>query len=145
VTNLRKTNPLGAHIQLPKIPSILSESIVLNWFRADCPIEELRGCKFALGGRDSADILAEKPGLKSRSIEVKATGQAGFQNFMEKDIRADYIVWLHFGDYFENPARDYVEAYVVTNPGTHFPVKRAYVNLTDIAKLPSIKKVRLSI
>lgn len=145
VSGLRKSNPLGKHIQLPKIPSILSESIVLNWFRTDSPIAELRGYEFGLGGRDSADILAEKPGQEPRKVEVKATGKAGFQNFMEKDVRADYIVWLHFGDYFENSARNHVEAYVVVNPRTYFRVKRAYVSVTDITRLRGVRKVRLSV
>ena len=49
------------------------------------------------------------------SIAVKSTGRRGFQEVKEKDLNADYFVWIHFGDWFSNVAGT-IEVYILRSP-----------------------------
>ena len=101
LTRLRKRSALAIHIQFPKIPSILTESIVIQLLSSGelLPPLRRRGYEFKLGGK-LADIVASNPKHKELKIEVKATARSGFQALSEKDVNADFLIWLHFGDQF---------------------------------------------
>ena len=58
----------------------------------------MEGAFFRFGG-NVADVLADKDG-RDYKIEIKATGSKKFQYFSDKDVTTDYIVWMHFGDFF---------------------------------------------
>ena len=53
-------------------------------------------------------------------MEVKGTGESAFEYFSEKDIKADYLVWIHFGDFFKDTSRKTVNVVTVRNPSEFF-------------------------
>lgn len=55
--------------------------------------------KISFGGKVS-DMVVELKNSKKIKIEVKATGKSAFEFFSDKDIMADYLIWLHFEDFF---------------------------------------------
>ncbi|MEO0108500.1 MAG: hypothetical protein ABIK62_04930 [candidate division WOR-3 bacterium] len=86
-------------------------------------LRELAGWQFRLGSGRESDIVAEDRDKVSQKIEVKASGRNGFQNLVDKDMRADYIVWVHFGQFFELTSQRDVRVTVVRDPAKHFRVR----------------------
>ena len=107
----KKTNPLAGHIQFPKLPPAFSESIAVHCAETLFPGAK----KIRLGG--GADIQIEIEG-SNKKIEVKAT-QKGFQHLSQKDISADYLVWIDFADCFHAGSQR-VKIYVLPDPKTIF-------------------------
>ncbi|HEV3142826.1 MAG TPA: hypothetical protein VGZ47_02965, partial [Gemmataceae bacterium] len=72
------------------------------------------------GGR--ADVLV---GIEEsqRKVEVKASAREGFSEFVEKDTRADHLVWVHFGDAFLIDSDPIVEVLVVEGPSQFFQAR----------------------
>ncbi|HUW74887.1 MAG TPA: hypothetical protein VMW05_12855 [Methyloceanibacter sp.] len=115
ISQLKAQNPAAAPIQYPKLPSIFSESLVLHCGPAIFPnAQNLRR------GGAVADILFEV-GQLTKKVEVKATGQQAFQYFGKKDIDADFLVWLAFGEFFRSQAESHVKIYVLAKPGEVLP------------------------
>jgi hypothetical protein len=101
------------HIQNPKIPPKMSESLV-------CMLIEEENLAFlnALKRKDNLELIGRKnnkefskvkndinyahknDSKKNISIEVKATGNQKFSYLSEKDIDADYLIWAYIN--FEN-------------------------------------------
>jgi hypothetical protein len=131
IAQLRRDNPLAQHIQFPKIPSILSESLVVHLLESGDILPDLAGFRFTFGSK-RADVIAEKNG-DARTIEVKATGKSAFQNFVAKDAQANYIIWIHFGGYFTGSANPALRAFVLRKPSRYFS-GRTYVNLKDLPR-----------
>lgn len=123
ITYLKDKNPLAGKIKYPQLPSNATESLALHLLRKRIILKELSSYHFAFGGSTS-DILAESGGKKVR-IEVKATARSAFQYFGPRDIRADYIIWIHFGQYFMKAEETPLQVITIRSPGTHFsrPVK----------------------
>ena len=96
ISQLKAANPAAAPIQYPKLPSIFSESLVLL-----CGPVLFPHAKNLRRGGAVADILFEAGNITKR-VEVKATGQQAFQYFGQKDINADFLVWLAFAEFFQN-------------------------------------------
>jgi len=143
IAEIRRDNRLARHIQFPKIPSILSESLVVHLLRSGDILPDLSGYSFSLGGK-RADILAERPG-ETKTIEVKATGKSAFQNFVAKDVDANYIIWIHFGDYFAGAGKKTLRAFVLREPKRYFS-GRVYVNLKDLPrKVPDLVEVPVAV
>lgn len=143
IAEIRRDNPLARHIQFPKIPSILSESLAVHLLRSGDVLPGLTGYSFSLGGK-RADILAERLG-ETKRIEVKATGKSAFQNFVAKDVDADYIIWIHFGDYFAGSGDKTLRAFVLREPNRYFS-GRVYVNLKDLPrKVPDLVEVPVAV
>jgi hypothetical protein len=47
-------------------------------------------------------------------VEVKATGQTNFQEFKSKDLNANFLVWIHFGDrYLKGGSK--IDIYILRN------------------------------
>ena len=123
IINLKKGYKLADKIKYPQIPSILTESLAIHLLKKGEIIPELTGFKFEFGGR-TADILATK-GSRIIKIEVKATAKSAFQYFGEKDITANYILWIHFADFYMSSKDTNIEMYIIKKPDDYFkrPVK----------------------
>ena len=115
---LRKESKLAEKIKFPSIPSNLTESLAIHLLRNHNILPELNGFKIDFGGRIS-DILATNGDLQ-KMIEVKATGKSAFEYFGDKDIKADYIIWLHFGDFFMSEYNKAIEIYIISEPKKYF-------------------------
>jgi len=114
VSDLRNRNPIARWIQFPKIPSILSESL--------CILERGKlfpGCSNAISGGRTCDVMVLFPNAARKTAEIKATGQSAFEELSEKDISADFLVWVYFGRFFEDQNEE-IKAYVMENPGRIF-------------------------
>ena len=88
------------------------------------------------GGREG-DIFLQFPDGE-RHVEVKATGEHGFEDFSEKDITADWMIWIHFGTVLRKGSGDVV-LYKFENPGKMF--KEGPVNLEKVLKVVPEKQM----
>lgn len=116
----RERNVLAQHIQFPKTPPALSESIALNLLIDKDILPDIEFENLQLGG-NVADIIGEI-NKKDIKIEIKAT-VADFQYFGEKDIKADYLIWINL----VNPLRHNngnIDIYVLPNPKKYFKKTR---------------------
>ena len=110
---MRARYSVAKFIHYPSIPSILSESLVVH-----C-VEFLFGSAWAGKlGKNVCDVILERPS-EQRTVEVKASGQTGFQEFKAKDLDADFLVWVDFGERYTEGS-DKLSIYVLKNPGRHF-------------------------
>ena len=117
-TSLKKKNKIAKFIQYPKVPNILSESLAIQLILKKKILRELSSCEVILGG-NVADVIAKK--LKSiKKIEVKATGAKEFQEFGPKDIKADFLVWINFGDSFLRGNFSRISVFTLKNPRKYF-------------------------
>jgi len=132
ITKIKKKEKLGDKIKYPQIPSILSESLAIHLLNKKIILSELERFRFDFGGR-TADILANKNEEKIK-IEVKATAKSAFQYFGPKDIVADYIIWIHFEDFFMDLEKNIVKIFIIKNPGKYFekPVKITLSKLKQV-------------
>ncbi len=118
IQRIQSDLPGGRHIQLPRIPSILSESMVAREIRlGQSPLWQEPGT-VAPGGR-SCDLIA-RVGNENYTVQVKSTGSQGFQYLGPKDIVSEVLVWLHFGAFFEGDERVPVECYWLHRPSNVF-------------------------
>ena len=118
IQQIRRDFHGGRHVQFPRIPSILSESMIAREIRLGrTPLWQEPGASLP-GGR-SCDILA-KVGENEYKVQVKATGSQGFQYLGPKDIVSDVLVWLHFGSFFEKDERLPLECYWLPRPSSLF-------------------------
>jgi hypothetical protein len=106
----RRYGEAGQLVQLPKIPSLLSESIVYWLMRGTGEFESLR---FREEGRD---MIGRKADGRRVLIEVKSTGASAFQHLSKKDLESDILVWVHFRRYFEG-RKDRITAYLFKEIG----------------------------
>jgi hypothetical protein len=118
INTFKQENGTVVTPKYPQISSELSESLAFHLISSSIVLPELSGFSFDFGGR-SGDIKATK-GDVVRTIEVKATAKSAFQYFGPKDISADYLLWLHFDDYYLAAKRRPIEVYTIDNPGKHF-------------------------
>lgn len=109
--DLRRTHPAAEYIKFPAIPAILSESIT-----AHLSPRLLGGTARAVYGGRVCDLIVDDGTTKLR-VEVKATGEGGFQEIKSKDLEADYLVWMDFGTRYSE-GRTLIRIYVVSDPGT---------------------------
>jgi hypothetical protein len=154
IRKLKKNNPIAEVLENPKVPSRLSESLILNLLNQKLILRrELHGFAFNLGG--GADISAKKD-RKTLRLEVKGTGPRRFQKFGKKDIEAHYLIWVDFYDFFLSSKNPPVTLYIVKNPKRFFPEpidqirletfeqkikgqKGVKIVLIDISKLKDLK------
>jgi len=119
-TNLCKTNEMAYLIPKPKLTSVVTEPLVLNECRNGKLFSELQNDYIFKFGNGS-DLVAEDDKGNQLTIEVKATQEAGFSQFNPKDVAANYLVWLDFGDYTTNRKRKTINVYTLANPSKYFP------------------------
>jgi hypothetical protein len=120
--DLRVEHPLAKKIQYPKLPPSLSESIVFHLIK-EKRILSSNIVSVDFGGRES-DLTAIAEPLRVLKIEVKSTGENAFEYFGEKDIKADFLVWVHFSSFFHGNKQSF-EIHVIEKPAKYFkePVK----------------------
>lgn len=118
---LRESNPLAEWIQYPKVPSILSESLVVHLINRRVIIGDLSDT--ASLGSKGADVIVQNGCGREQRIEVKASAKQAFSEFGDKDINADILVWVHFGDLFANDDTS-IEVLVLRNPKRFFDRRR---------------------
>jgi hypothetical protein len=115
VSTYRRTNPVAKHIKFPPMPSILSESIAI----AATPLLFGRDWEGRYGGRVCDVSIENSVSRAIRRVEVKATGHHAFQELKEKDLQADALIWIRFGQRFEN-GNGRIEISVLDTPGSYF-------------------------
>lgn len=132
IRELRERDPVAVHIKYPALPSILSESLVI------AAAESIfgPGCSCRYGGTGSDLVLIEAAHLRERSVEVKATARHAFQELKEKDLRADILIWLRFGERFERGGGP-VDVGIIEEPGQFIDSPRRL----DIRRLRAIPGV----
>jgi hypothetical protein len=111
--DLRERSRVARHIQYPKIPPILSESIVVYAIRHGKLLPSIRPSLESVmrGRRATADVVAirnERPWpypvppslaqVPELYIEIKGTGCGEFAGFGDKDYDAHILLWLLFGN-----------------------------------------------
>ncbi len=101
VESRRRAEPMAAILQLPKLPNKLTE----------CFVGELIGDGTLLGHLAARSVTADQgadlvvDGSRGRSsVEVKGTAQS-FTMFSQKDLDADFLVWVDFGVDFRRTRR----------------------------------------
>ena len=100
-------------IKKPGIRSELSESIVYHFINEGLILEELRNPEL---NRNKADILAKDKQSNEIKIEVKGTGLWEFSQFTEKDVNADYLIWVNYGNYINDNNKETIDVYILKNP-----------------------------
>lgn len=123
LADFKEQNPLAEHIQFPKTPTILSESLVRHLIddRKILTDENVQWTDF---GGETADIIVGLEGGQTLKVEVKGTATSAFQDFSEKDVTADYLVWVHLEDLFKSELASPIEVFVVKSPSNYFEVRR---------------------
>lgn len=89
--------------------------------------------KISFGGKVS-DMVVELKNSKKIKIEVKATGKSAFEFFSDKDIKADYLIWLHFEDFFLKINIKNFKIFIIKDPKQYFkkPIKITIQKLYEI-------------
>jgi hypothetical protein len=105
--------PIARHIKFPQIPAILTESFVIaaagRLFGTDW--------RASFGGSLSDVQLLSSSGQAQR-VAVKATARHGFQELKAKDLLADTLIWIHFGDRFYE-GHGVIQIMILDNPGKY--------------------------
>jgi len=140
---LKASNALAERIQYPKIPPILSESIVIHLIRDRKILNGLMNLGDVHFGGRAADVIVES-GSKKLRVEVKSTGKNAFEYFGPKDISADYLVWVHFGGFFTQATDKSISVFTIARPAQYFtePVK---ITLDKLQKTISPARFQLDL
>ncbi len=131
LTDQRTSDVLAKYIQFPKIPPILSESLVARLITNKKILSDLAVDKIVIN-HAQADLVIVTPSHKIM-VEVKSTGKSAFQNIGEKDIRSDYLIWVHFNTFFTEEKLDSFEVFIIKHPKRYF-TKPTKINLADVKK-----------
>jgi hypothetical protein len=112
---LRDRFPIARFISRPGIPAPLSESLVAH----AAPTLFGASATVAYGG-GRADLRVAHISATPIFIEVKATGSGEFQEIKPRDLAADVLIWVAFGDRYEVGAGD-VHLYLLPRPERFVP------------------------
>jgi hypothetical protein len=113
IADLRRRWPAARYVKFPTLPCVFSESILIA-----CA-EKLFGNGWtAEYGGTQCDVLIRHGTCGECRVEVKATGEHAFQELKAKDLRADVIVWIHFGRRFQQGTGKIV-VWLLRNPARH--------------------------
>jgi hypothetical protein len=141
---LRRKNMIAEKIQLPKIPSSLSESLIVDLGNRK-KLQKVLPCSNFVLSEEQGDVVAELSGREVK-IEVKATARSAFQLLSPKDINSDFLVWVHFDQYFENEEFHEIEIFVLKQPQKYFhnvTEKERKMTLTAFKKRGGTDLVRI--
>ncbi len=113
--DLRSKSPAAQWIHYPSVPAEFGESLTVHCVEGFFG----KGWIARLGIKhNESDVILERPG-EQRTVEVKTTGQTSFQEFKPKDLSADFLVWMDFGDrYIKGGGK--LDIYILRNPGVYF-------------------------
>jgi len=114
---LKRRDTTAWYIKRPQIPSILTESLAVHLIRKGMLLGELHG--FTVQLAHSGDLVAIQ-GSTCKRIEVKATGDKGFQRFSTKDLGCDYLIWFCFGSYLKQSEETPISVLVIKEPRRFF-------------------------
>lgn len=106
--------PLLKHVQYPKVPSKMSESLVYQLLVQKELLPEIE-FKYAKKGKGDISLVSAKGVITN--IEIKATGVQGFSRITNHDIKADFIIWAHFGNFLSSEV-DTIDFYIINNKST---------------------------
>jgi hypothetical protein len=109
---IRARSSVGHLVHYPSVPAAFSESLTIH-----C-VEYFFGEKWTAKIGKTSDVILEKLG-EYCTVEVKSTGQTNFQELKQKDLAADFLVWMHFGDRYINGSGK-LWIYILKNPGEYF-------------------------
>jgi hypothetical protein len=110
---LKDRVPAARYIKFPQIPAILAESFVI------AGVNKLFGTGWkAVIGRPLSDIQLADPSGRTWRVEVKSTARHGFQELKAKDLMADALVWIHFGNRFYD-GHGTIQVLILDKPGKH--------------------------
>jgi hypothetical protein len=76
---------------------------------------------------------------------VKSTGLNGFQELKAKDLLADTLVWIHFGDRFEEGSAP-IQVAILENPGKYIqqPIRLDIPRLQRrIGSTPDLRRIEI--
>lgn len=110
---LRDYSPIARLIHYPSVPSAFSESLTIH-----CAERFFGNGWTGKFGGSTCDVILEKVG-EQRLVEVKATGQTNFQEFKLKDLTADFLVWVDFGNRYIGGGNKF-DIYILSNPKQYF-------------------------
>jgi len=142
--SIKAQSGIAVHIQRPKVPTILTESLVVHLMKEEDLIPEMKGFNLERGGETQSDICATG-GKSVKAIEVKGT-TADFIALGRKDLAADYLIWLQYLSFFSKPYDPFVDLCIVEKPGRYFDESDAKMNLGEFKKRARgliEKKIRL--
>lgn len=111
IDHRRTVEPMAKALQYPKLPSKLTESFVGYMIATGELLSGMSPTRVRSGS--GADLTLESVRGSVR-VEVKGTAQS-FTMFSQKDLDADYLVWVDFGVEFRRDRR--VRVHVVPRLG----------------------------
>jgi hypothetical protein len=115
IRDLREELPAARYIKFPPLPSIFSESIIIS------AAPRIFGPEWtARYGGSTCDVLIENHRGEEKRVEVKATGAHAFQELKAKDLRADLLVWVRFGQRFDS-GQGPIEIVILRDPSRFIP------------------------
>lgn len=132
IRDMREQTSVARHIKFPSLPSAFSESIVI----AATPALFGPGWRCGYGGNECDIILENVNGGLTKRVEVKASGQHGFQELKAKDLRADVLIWIRFGRRYELGSGS-IEVAVIENPGKYIAKPRR-LDVNRLDRIPGI-------
>lgn len=138
--DVRRAIPIAARIKFPAVPARFSESIVV--LAANRLFAPYTGYTAAAGGK-LADVILTRPSDSAVSalgvvpaptvkVEVKATASRGTLELKPRDVSADILVWLSFGDRFEG-GRDPITVHVLPKPTENPSVQKVAGRVVKLA------------
>jgi hypothetical protein len=132
IREMHEAKKVAKHIKYPPLPAVFSESIVIAATSA------LFGPIWTtyFGGRLCDLLLESNDGLTQKRVEVKATGRHAFQELKDKDLQADFLVWLRFGRRFESGSGP-IEVAVLEAPGKYITEPRR-LDVTRFEAIPGV-------
>lgn len=123
-------------IDRPRLPHQLSEGLVA--YLATQLFGSMVVCRGKTNDGDSDLLLHLLDGCLS--VEVKGSGFRGWVQVTKKDLRAAYLVWVHFGERYENGGVGPIEIYVLAEPGK--VLKRGKPRIKKFTALPGVRSFR---
>ena len=122
LSGLRLRCPMAKHVQYPKIPTVLSESLAVYAINNGLLLASVGPFRRVERGGREADIIAVCDDGRRLKIETKASGEKNFATFGAKDYCADYLLWMLFGSLLrENAVPRIIEVLVCPSPAEHLP------------------------
>lgn len=116
----------------PRIPQQLSEGLVA-FLTPQLFGPEYR-CRQKTKKKDPDLVLHCAGGCSD--LEVKGSGSSGWAEVTEKDLEADYLVWAHFGERYEQGAQA-VTVFVLPKPARVLAPSKPRVE--EFAALPGVR------
>lgn len=117
VETVKASAPAGLSIKRLQVPSAVTESLAAPILNSGC-----LGVKLTVTpSRSGGDLQAQTATGVPAKLEIKGTTEAAFQQFGEKDVAADVLVWLHIDDFFWNRGQDLIWVHPLAKPRLVIP------------------------